>query len=808
MQESGRGGKESVRGLGGAWRIFVAGAVACVWMVTAGQSVGAALTWSTTTLPAVPPDSASTGPPSLRAVSCVSATFCVAVGTVAYPDLNVANILGGAFFPEAEILSGTTWTATALPQLPGGSVNLLTGVSCVSAAFCVAVGDYYQSGGGLAPLAEIDSDGTWSVTALPTPPGFFWTSGPFGAPELAGVSCVSTVSCTAVGMYPTHTGNDLLTGYSYFPMAETLSGTTWKASRLPVPAPTDISALSGVSCVAGRRAPSCEAVGNSAGFPMVDRLAGGHWTAARLPLPTGASYLQSPWSVSCPAPGWCEAFGQDALIDGFSGLVADTLVDGTWASTAIPLPAGYTVEVQQGDQQSGGLSCGAPGECVGVNLYSRASDGAQSAIAVSLQDGVWTTSFPPSPPSVTLTWPYAVSCVASASCVAVGYAATSPLPGPAAEVLSDGTWGVELLPWLPDVDDNWMTGISCPTSTRCFAVGNASPGEDEDLIAETLANGVWTSSVLPLPADAAVLDNFARPFIGSISCPTALFCVAVGAYSVVKSKRQRPLAEVYSNGTWQAVALPQDKALHTGPLDGAGLSGISCVSTTSCVAVGTYQEENYLLVETLSGETWTAKTLRRPAHVPRVALSSVSCVAATSCMAVGAYWAADPTFSRPLAARLTGTKWRLQGLSVPPDGSSNVAFTYPMLNAVSCPSDDDCVAVGSYPTGPVDAEPLTETFDGTGWQAGTAATAGPATFSQLWGVSCDGPGSCVAAGDQDGNPLVESLATGTWTPEILATPDGETAASLQAVSCPEAGSCVAIGSGIGEGGVDPVTATE
>ena len=83
--------------------------------------------WTATTLP-LPTGSTQV---YLDAVSCASATDCVAVG-----EDNNTNV------PVAETLSGATWTAAAQP-LPMGSTQVnLDAVSCTSATDCVAVGNW------------------------------------------------------------------------------------------------------------------------------------------------------------------------------------------------------------------------------------------------------------------------------------------------------------------------------------------------------------------------------------------------------------------------------------------------------------------------------------------------------------------------------------------------------------------------------------------------------------------------------------------------------------------------------------------
>jgi len=215
--------------------------------------------------------------------------------------------------------------------------------------------------------------------------------------------------------------------------------------------------------------------------------------------------------------------------------------------------------------------------------------------------------------------------------------------------------------------------------------------------------------------------------------------------------------------------------------------------------------EQAALVESLSGTQWTATAILPPGNAPRTSLSGVSCLSAQSCVAVGAYWGTNPGFSRPLAATLSGGAWRTATLSLPADARRDVAFTVPLLRSVACTSPSSCTAVGFYPTSFDDTVPLVETLSGSRWRPAGLSTTGH--WSLLWGLACMSSQACVAVGEADGLPMVESLSAGTWSSIAIAAPVGETGSSLQAVTCPSAQQCVAAGGGLGVTGVDPVIAT-
>ena len=69
------------------------------------------------------------------AISCVTSVFCVAVTGIGG---EVDGLSGGEDY--AELWNGTTWSPMTLPTVTGATSTTLVGVSCVTTSFCVAVG--------------------------------------------------------------------------------------------------------------------------------------------------------------------------------------------------------------------------------------------------------------------------------------------------------------------------------------------------------------------------------------------------------------------------------------------------------------------------------------------------------------------------------------------------------------------------------------------------------------------------------------------------------------------------------------------
>jgi hypothetical protein len=199
----------------------------------------------------------------LASVSCQSSTFCVAVGDVAV----VWNGSGFStqFEPATAFLDGVSCAAAtsgsceavgyieaASQTLPyavayengqwasGGPLPVepsatrrafLTGVYCVTAQSCQAVGNYSTSAGTGEIWGAGLSGSTWSLSSLP-PSGVGASFGVGGA-----VTCPQ--ECWAVGSYASSNGEQ---GF-----ADDQSGATWGFASLPAPGGV-ASFLNAVSC--------------------------------------------------------------------------------------------------------------------------------------------------------------------------------------------------------------------------------------------------------------------------------------------------------------------------------------------------------------------------------------------------------------------------------------------------------------------------------------------------------------------------------------------------------------------------------
>lgn len=225
-------------------------------------------------------DSATAGLNQLFSVSCVSATFCAAAGG------------NGNGYIDMYTFNGSSWTA-----FPTDSST--SEVSCVSSTFCVAVGPYGE---------ESTYNGTTWSAQTQIDPGT--------DTELTSVSCASATFCAAVDI----SGNVLV-----------YNGTSWSA-------PVSIDPTTGlvsVSCVSGPSvlATFCAAVDSDNDVFTYD---GASWSAASTIPPSDNTF----WSVSCASTSFCVASSDDGNVysDDGSGWSGPYNVDGSAEIYAVSCP--------------------------------------------------------------------------------------------------------------------------------------------------------------------------------------------------------------------------------------------------------------------------------------------------------------------------------------------------------------------------------------------------------------------------------------------------------------------------------------
>jgi hypothetical protein len=338
--------------------------------------------------------------------------------------------------------------------------------------------------------------------------------------------------------------------------------------------------------------------------------------------------------------------------------------------------------------------------------------------------------------------------------------------------------------------------------------------------------------------------------LNAVSCPVAGFCVAVGTYKD-EDGRYWGLIDTFSSGTWRAMAAPEPPKDSAGEAPSltetqTGLTSVSCTSAINCVAVGSYDDAvgfYYGLIETLSKGAWSPLEAPEPLKdglgagrgtdsnsYQFAGLNSVACTSATFCTAVGRYKDANAV-EWPLIDMLSGTQWDavagpepVRNASGAKPGSQAQADGGSYLLSVTCVSRASCTAVGAYLDSSTHIYGLIDSFRDGAWR-GVAAPEPATDISRvnagtdadqeegatLAAVACTSPAPCISVGSYKDSKgfqigLIDVLDRGTWNP--LAAPEpstdslagqpgsdatGEAGTALKSATCLPTGLCLAVG---------------
>lgn len=244
--------------------------------------------------------------------------------------------------------------------------------------------------------------------------------------------------------------------------------------------------------------------------------------------------------------------------------------------------------------------------------------------------------------------------------------------------------------------------------------------------------------------------------------------------------------------SWTLRQLPA-RQLQGGAADEAGLSGVSCPTESLCVAVGALHTLATSTAPTAGAAAWhvvnptgavePGKNCNEDgAPGPPVpcsnylkgALTAVSCASEELCVAVGFEGAVD------VSADPTGgaSAWSMSNVNVKGGGSTH-------LTGVSCPSASLCVAVAGRGSGGSAGKILTSTDPLSGrWQVTQLDSS-----LDLRGVSCATPSLCVAVAKEGRIVTSTDPAGGAPAWQEAQGPGG--AGDLEGVSCIAAPLCAA-----------------
>ncbi|HEX3957363.1 MAG TPA: hypothetical protein VHZ03_12130 [Trebonia sp.] len=335
----------------------------------------------------------------LNGVSCLSQGDCLAVGAN-----YAAN--GGHGSPRAYLWTGSAWALTSVPLPSNTSGGSLIDVSC-KGGDCLAVGVYFR-GSTQYLLGEHWNGQHWTVTLPP-----YISGSKFPVPTV--VSCATATYCVASGQY-----NPASNTHDAVAFAEVWNGTSWRLSVPAQVSPYHYEGFFTVSCtgttfclLGGEYATSDQGYFTT----LVERFNGTNWAlvtdAALRPQSGYATYLNS---ISCTSSVACTAVGEQ---DKFSGALAwhgfaETFKGGKWTRSTAGLPATSTPTALNA------VSCATSTYCVavgGAGTYAHQTTG--KAIFSIWNGSTWTLHYA-DPPSGQGNYLVDDQCLTTTYCVASG----------------------------------------------------------------------------------------------------------------------------------------------------------------------------------------------------------------------------------------------------------------------------------------------------------------------------------------------------------------------------------------------------
>jgi hypothetical protein len=615
---------------------------------------------------------------SLDSISCTSA-WCMAIG-------NYQNFVAG---PQVliEAWSGSTWSTIPTPNPVNAEDVDLASVSCLSATACTAVGSYESStSGSVVTLVESWNGSNWSQVSSPNVSG--------DETFLNGVSCASASACMAVG------GAENVEGGAEQTLTESWNGSTWSIVASPNQGLGENNYLNGVSC---RSATSCTAVGlydSSGSKPLVESWNGTTWSIAASP---GTGNLNS---VSCATAKFCIAVGSAGVVR-WNG--------STWSDVL-------------SNKHLSAVSCVSASTCMAAGNL-KISTIVRHALVVSWHAGKWSTV--PSPSRLTYSNVLAgVSCPSATSCVAVGhYLDSKSVMQTLVESWNGSTWSIVASPNEGTLGSS-LDSISCTSASACMAVGSYTTAGSAQPLIES-----WNGKTWSILSSAAISGQ--SPQLTGVSCTSAKSCMAVGVYGTVAGEDFTTFTEAWNGKTWSVVPSVNSSGQ-------TYLNGVSCVSAKSCTAAGWYATTGGLgetLIESWNGSAWSVVTSPNEGEDTNT-LVGISCLSASSCTAVGS--AAGVGYGGATQTRVES--WNGSTWSIVPSADQGTQSNY--LAGISCRSASSCIAVGEVGTVSDHsvAKALIESWNGSTWSILPSPSVS-ALDPQLFAVSCTTTTSCMATGE-------------------------------------------------------------
>jgi photosystem II stability/assembly factor-like uncharacterized protein len=316
------------------------------------------------------------------------------------------------------------------------------------------------------------------------------------------------------------------------------AGTSWTVLALP-------DGFSFTSHLACSDAKTCAGGGVLDSKPVfISTTDGGHqWTIKPI------SFSDEIVALTCVSASTCNGIAAPASVIpeiDLGGLGGDAMPDevfvqttdggNTWSTGALPV-----------DDFIAGMTCSSSTSCVAIG-YSAITNPSGFALETSNAGASWSNGSLPS--GLSFAYVSKLSCGDARHCMALGFISNPLVTGIITTSDGGATWDLQRLP--SEVRDPQMWDVSCSSAEQCWVAGEEavprSVGKAIDygssVVLGTIDGGAtWSKTTFVVPAGAPNdIGGDAYMAVGTISCPSANVCVALGA-----SDQGSTNTPVYSN---------------------------------------------------------------------------------------------------------------------------------------------------------------------------------------------------------------------------------------------------------------------
>jgi len=364
--------------------------------------------------------------------------------------------------------------------------------------------------------------------------------------------------------------------------------------------------LSSVSCLAAN---DCMAVGSFFGqirgtsifqtFPIAEHWNGSAWTVLPTPAPRHPGGGELLVSVSCTSGTSCMAVGQTQVVVPPGVTIQHPFAE-SWNGTKwriVPTP-----KMAHTGATLNGVSCTSASDCMAVGNVGTPQNDTMFTLAERWNGTAWAVVGTPQTPGGTAL--NSVSCTSPSACMAAGFANFNNGTGDSlslAEQWNGAAWQRRATP-SPGSGDVFG-GVACTSASACIAVGGHRTQNRNDVtLAEQWDGTGWKVLASPNPRGFGVAG------MGGVSCPAAAACMGVGSWTDPTGESSFNLAEAWNGTSWAILRTPSPGSTNN------ELSGVSCTSPSSCMAVGDFigLGNGMTLAESWNGTTWSVVKTPRP----------------------------------------------------------------------------------------------------------------------------------------------------------------------------------------------------